>query len=171
MSALLDERKDPIRFLRHESSLTWWREQRQYFDLYTSEAVFFELAKGSLLDTAKILAYLDQMIRLPVNADVVGAAVAYQEQLLMPREEAGDAVHLAVASVHEIEYLLTWNCRHLANTNKLRRLQVVNRRLGLLSPFLLTPDMLLREDADANPSDKSKNKGKGNDSDKGDAIA
>jgi predicted nucleic acid-binding protein len=142
ISALLDERKDPIRLVRHESSLKWWSEQSQFFELYTSEAVYFELANGPSFDSASILAYLDHMTRLPVDAEAT-----YQEQKLMPREEAGDAVHLAVASVHEIEYLLTWNCQHLANTNKTRHLQTINRRLGLFTPVLLTPDMLVREDS------------------------
>ena len=58
----------------------------------------------------------------------------------------GYAVHLAVASIHESDYLLTWNCRHLANPNKLRQIAEVNRRLGLMVPVLVTPPMLYRED-------------------------
>lgn len=153
VSALLDERKDPVRLVRHASSLDWWTKQRQFFELYTSEIVYFELAKGHLLDPTAMLGYLDQMIRLPVNDDVDGAAATYQDQMLMPREDAGDAVHVAIASVHQIEYLLTWNCQHLANTNKARHLQTINRRLGLMSPFLLTPDMLIGKDENADPND------------------
>ncbi len=60
----------------------------------------------------------------------------------MPRNDPADALHLAFACVYEMDYLLTWNCKHLANTEKLRHIQVVNARLGLITPFLLTPPML-----------------------------
>ena len=143
VSALVDERNDPVRVVRHDATLRWWQEERHRFRLFTSEAVFWELSKHPLLNTREVLAYLDEMIRLPLNDDVEGAATVYQEQLLMPKEEVGDAVHLAVASVHKMEYLLTWNCRHLANINKIRHLQAINRRLGLMSPILLTPEMLI----------------------------
>jgi hypothetical protein len=57
----------------------------------------------------------------------------------------GDAYHLAVASYYGMHFLLTWNCRHLANANKVRHLQVVNNELGLTVPIVTTPDLLLTE--------------------------
>jgi len=89
------------------------------------------------------LALLDAMGLLPITPEVYGVAQAYQDHLVMPRESMGDAVHLAVACVHEVNYLLTWNCRHLANANKIEHLRAINRRLGLLTPNLLTPEMLV----------------------------
>ena len=58
----------------------------------------------------------------------------------------GDAVHLAVACVSEMDFLLTWNIRHLANPNKLDHLTVINRRLGLLTPHIVTPEALWLEE-------------------------
>ncbi len=58
---------------------------------------------------------------------------------LMPREALGDAVHVAVASVNAIDFVLTWNCRHLANANKASHLAAINRRLGLFVPTIVTP--------------------------------
>ncbi len=49
-------------------------------------------------------------------------------------------------AVNEVDYLLTWNCKHLANVNKIEHIQVINRRLGLLTPVILTPEMLLSGD-------------------------
>ncbi len=60
----------------------------------------------------------------------------------MPGPVAGDAIHVATAAVHRIEYMLSWNVRHLANPNKVDHLRQVCRRLGLVSPLILTPDML-----------------------------
>jgi hypothetical protein len=67
------------------------------------------------------------------------------EQQIMPADDAGDAAHLAVASYHGVDYLLTWNCRHLANANKFEHIRVINRRLGLMTPELVTPEQLFEE--------------------------
>ena len=64
----------------------------------------------------------------------------------MPAEAGGDAVHLALASMHSIDFLLTWNCRHLANANKIQHLTVLNARLGLHVPVITTPLTLMPED-------------------------
>jgi hypothetical protein len=69
----------------------------------------------------------------------------YVEHRLMPREAGGDAAHLAMASLHNIEFLLTWNCQHLANANKIRHLSVLNGRLGLPVPVITTPLTLVPE--------------------------
>jgi hypothetical protein len=64
----------------------------------------------------------------------------------MPADDAGDAAHLAIASYHGVDYLLTWNCRHLANANKFAHIREINRRLGLLTPELVTPEQLFMEE-------------------------
>jgi hypothetical protein len=65
----------------------------------------------------------------------------------VPADLKGDAVHLAVSCVHDVEYLLTWSIRHLANPNKLGHLLAINRRLGLLTPQIVTPEMLWLEES------------------------
>lgn len=65
----------------------------------------------------------------------------------MPTEAAGDAYHLAMASLHRMDFLLTWNCRHLANANKQRHLALLNGRLGLPMPIITTPLTLIPEKA------------------------
>jgi hypothetical protein len=67
----------------------------------------------------------------------------YVENRLMPVGAGGDAGHLAFASMHGIDFLLTWNCVHLANANKTRHLQVLNARLGLPVPIITTPFNLI----------------------------
>jgi len=63
----------------------------------------------------------------------------------MPADPVGDALHLAVASNHKCDFILTWNCRHLANANKFARIRRVNGMLGLFVPSLVTPLELLGE--------------------------
>ena len=62
---------------------------------------------------------------------------------LMPKDPAGDALHLALASHHRCDFLVTWNCRHLANANKFDHIRRVNGLLGLFVPSLVTPLELL----------------------------
>ena len=61
---------------------------------------------------------------------------------VMPRSPVRDALHVALASYYRLDYLLTWNCRHLANVNKIRQLERVNLQLGLGVPLMITPDLL-----------------------------
>ena len=84
---------------------------------------------------------------LEVVPDIAGIVKVYVENRLMPAEDVGDAAHLAMASYHGVDYLLTWNCRHLANANKFEHIRRINRRLGLLTPELVTPELLFWEDA------------------------
>ena len=74
--------------------------------------------------------------------DTVSAYISHD---LMPADPAGDALHLAIASVHKCDILLTWNCRHLANANKFAHIRRVNGMLGLFVPMLITPLELLGE--------------------------
>ncbi len=76
----------------------------------------------------------------PVIAEIVEAYIRYK---LMPADPAGDALHLALASYHKCDFLMTWNCLHLANANKFGHIRRVNAILGLFVPGLVTPLELL----------------------------
>ncbi len=71
----------------------------------------------------------------------------YIRHSLMPADPTGDALHLALASYHECDFLLTWNCQHLANANKFQHIRLVNGMLGLRVPSLVTPLELLAEES------------------------
>jgi hypothetical protein len=60
----------------------------------------------------------------------------------MPRQPVRDALHVAITSYYRLDFLLTWNCRHLANANKARHLRELNLEIGLSIPQLVTPDQL-----------------------------
>ena len=65
---------------------------------------------------------------------------------LMPKEYGGDAYHLAYASYYGVDFLLTWNCTHLANPNKFKHLAIINKSMELQCPVLCTPEQLLISD-------------------------
>lgn len=152
-SAYSDVRDDVVsRFQRHQTRF-WWATYRLRYDVYTSEAVLAELRQGTFSGRDEALALLDDVPVLPVGDDIVGAARAYVEHLVMPKGHMGDSFHLAFACVHTMDYLLTWNCRHLANPRKVEHITEINRRLGLLTPTILTPQLLVEEDAHEYPGD------------------
>jgi len=146
LSAYDDPRDHPVSQAQRMLTRTWWDHERRYFDLYYSQAVAEELRRVEFPGQGAALALLEEMLLLPITPEVEGAAQTYQRHFLMPGGSMGDAVHLAVACVHELDYLLTWNCQHLANTSKIRHLQTINLRLGLRTPTILTPEMLVGEE-------------------------
>jgi predicted nucleic acid-binding protein len=146
--AYYDERDDVVsRFQRYQTRL-WWTAHRGKYELYTSDAVLAELRQGAFPAREDALRLLENMPVLPVSDDIHGVVQAYLAHQVMPRGHMGDSFHLAFASVYGLDYLLTWNCRHLANPAKVAHVTVINRRLGLLTPTMLTPQMLVEEAAD-----------------------
>ena len=120
-------------------------EHRHDYELVTSYAVLQEL-ESPAYPSAKREKSLRLLRDLPVLDETAGIAEiirAYQRHKLMPQSPAGDALHLALASIHGCDFLLTWNCVHLANPNKLDHIRHVNGRLGLPMPLMLTPVDLL----------------------------
>ena len=83
---------------------------------------------------------------LPFIEQIAVVAKVYVREFVMPRKLTGDAMHLAYASVYNIDYLLTWNCNHLANASKAKHIQKVNGRLGLHTPWIVTPMQLFEEE-------------------------
>jgi predicted nucleic acid-binding protein len=148
VSAYSDSRDDPVSRAQHLLTQQWWQEQSKGFDLHYSQAVVSELMRVRLPGQEEALRLLEGMALLPMTPEVEGAADVYRRHLVMPGGDMGDAVHLAAACVHEVDYLLTWNCRHIANTNKIEHIRVINMRLGLVTPVMLTPEMLVAEEGD-----------------------
>jgi len=82
------------------------------------------------------------------DPQIVDIAQIYLENYLMPSALKGDALHLAYASFYKIDFLLTWNCNHLANANKRQHIRVINARLNLPTPEIVTPLELFSEKPD-----------------------
>lgn len=117
-------------------------------ELVTSLAVEFELGAGEFPNKADRLALASRFPLLDVNDAVIEAVQAYIAHHVMPNDPGGDAFHLAIASFHRCDFLVTWNCQHIANANKFGHIRRVNGILGLGSPELVTPLELLIEEID-----------------------
>ena len=115
-------------------------------ELVTSLAVENELNGGQFPNRSDMLELAGKFPLLDLNDSVAEAVEAYIANHVMPNNPGGDALHLAVASFHRCDFLVTWNCRHIANANKFGHIRRVNGILGLGNPTLVTPLELLNED-------------------------
>lgn len=123
----------------------WWDGPRMLCDCWTSVAVVEELETGDHPEKEQKLDLLEQALLLEINDEIREIAQVYIDNYLMPKDVAGDALHVAVASYYKMDYLLTWNCTHLANARKKQHLRRINGRLRLDTPEIITPLELLGE--------------------------
>jgi hypothetical protein len=136
-SYFYDERRNVAFFSK--TTQDWFADEAGRYDIYVSEATLVEVSQGNYKNKDLIVRFTK---RWPVlsNAGILHEiAEAYVENYLMPDEFGGDAVHLAYASYYRMDFLLTWNCQHLANANKKEHIRVINSRLGLSVPEITTP--------------------------------
>ena len=145
-NAFVSEREDAGSIYRQDMTRQWWALQGQFYDLRVSEAVLSELRAGRYPGQQKAVELAESLESIEITDEALSIAELYVRHRLMPRGTSGDALHLAVACLSEVGFLLTWNIRHLANPNKLGHLEVINRRLGLLTPLIVTPESLWKED-------------------------
>jgi hypothetical protein len=142
-SACATERRDAGSVFRREQSLQWWRTQGASHELCASLEVRAELDSPGHFTRAAALGYFDACAILAIDDRVRGLATIFVAERLMPAPATnGDAIHVAASCVHRVDYLLSWNIRHLANPNKIRHLGVLCTRLGVLPPRIITPDSL-----------------------------
>lgn len=133
-----DLRNSPAVVARREATRRWWHASWQY-ELVTGPPVLEELAAGTGVQVAPRLRLLDGIPVLPFESVVAEIVRVYLQNKLMPRKPTGDALHLALASYHGCGFIVTWNCRHLANPNKSVHIQRINGGLGLAVPRIVTP--------------------------------
>ena len=141
-SFYFDGRSSPLIVAQREATREWWELWRDEYECYTSSFVLKELGRGSLPHRRQALALAQTLPELSITPEVPAVIDEYIAAFVMPRDPAGDAAHLAIASLNHCAYLLTWNCQHLANARKFSHIEYTNRRLGLPVPLLVTPRQL-----------------------------
>ncbi len=145
-----ETRRDAAAVARRQWTRRWWDKYRPDYQLLTSVAVLGELQSDSYpaQKQVKCLALMQSLPLVAIEPEVVEIVEVYIKHKVMPSDPAGDALHLALASYHKCDFLLTWNCRHLANANKFGHIRRINTLLGLFVPDLLTPLELLGDEED-----------------------
>lgn len=138
-----DARTVPDIVARRDWTRRWWGGASGRYELVTSPAVLDELIGANPRRSATRLALVRDLPLLQIEPAIAEIVQTYIRHKVMPVDPGGDALHLALASYHRCDFLVTWNCRHLANANKFGHIRRVNVLLGLYVPALVTPLELL----------------------------
>jgi hypothetical protein len=126
-----------------KSTRSWWLNYRKEYDLFSSQIVIDEISRGDEVASRKRLKLMQGIPRLHETATTVALAKTYVRLLQLPRKAALDAFHLAFAVEYEMDFLLTWNCRHILNGQTLLKLKDYNFRHGLSLPIVLSTQELI----------------------------
>lgn len=126
-----------------EITREWWDTRRSDFQLYASQAVVKETLQGDAQIASKRLEIIQALPLLDLNQSVLDLAEQFLERSSLPAKANVDAVHIAAATVHGMDYLLTWNCKHIANAQIQRKLAAISLDFGYELPILCTPYELL----------------------------
>jgi hypothetical protein len=126
-----------------EITREWWDTRRSDFQLYASQAVVKETSQGDVAIAFQRLEILRSFSLLELNQSVLDLAEQFLERSDLPAKANIDAVHIAAATVHGMDYLLTWNCKHIANAQIQRKLAEISFDFGYELPILYTPYELL----------------------------
>jgi hypothetical protein len=138
--------RDLLVAAHQEITRDWWESRRSQFDLYVSELVIQEVRAGDVVLASQRLEILRDVPILAINSEILKLAQDLIAQGPIPRKAAGDAAHIATATVYGCEYLLTWNCRHIANAELHRAIRRVIEQYGYEAPSLCTPEELMGEE-------------------------
>jgi len=143
--------RDMLAAAWQQVTLQWWEEARPQYDLFTSELVIAEASLGDRDAAAKRIAYLEGISELPVDEEPQILAERLIAGGAVPDFAQADALHVAVSAVHRIDYLLTWNCRHLDNATTKPLMRSICAVAGYVCPEICTPLELLPEESDSVP--------------------
>ena len=131
-----------------EVTRRWWR-QRAAFDVFASPLVVEEASRGDARVRTKRQRLLRDLSLLEITDDTRAVARRLLKRGPLPAQAEGDALHIGIAAVHGMEYLVTWNCRHIANAWMRPQIEAIIRELGYEPPVLCTPEELSEEEPDA----------------------
>jgi len=130
---------DPTTSALQDQAKLWMAEQRPLYDVVTSQLVIDEAGMGDADAAARRLKMLDGIPVLPVNPDAHTVADEILRRSMMPTFARIDALHIAIAALADVQYLLTQNCKHIANAHELPRIYRLLDQLGLSGMLICTP--------------------------------
>ena len=137
--------RDLIVAAHQEITRLWWLEQRDKFNLFISRLVINEAGSGDREAAKERLRLLHGIAELEVSDEVASLAELLIARSVIPPRAATDAAHIAVAAVHAMDFLMTWNCSHLANAMITTQIRQVCDAAGYKCPVICTPEELLEE--------------------------
>ena len=124
-------------------TIDWWNTQRDRFELYASEIVLEEAAQGDSQAAQRRLKELEGISLLSVTDSAIALSGKFLDEGPLPQKALGDALHIAVSAVHAMDYLLTWNCRHIDNAETKPIIRSICVLEGYNCPEICTPQELM----------------------------
>lgn len=133
---------------RQQQARDWWKTEREKFELVTSQLTLDEAAAGDATAAADRLELLDGLPLVEINPDTEALAARLLSVHMLPQKAAADALHIAAAALGRVRYLLTLNCKHIANAHELPRIYEMLDREGLGQMLICTPAEFLGGETD-----------------------
>lgn len=135
--------RDLVMAANQEVTHEWWTECKDEYDLYVSQLVFEEASAGDSDAAEKRIETLRPIARLDITIQATMLAKELVAGIPLPTKARADALHIAVAAVNGMDFLLTWNCTHIANATLRPRIEEICRAAGCEPPVICTPQELL----------------------------
>ena len=130
---------------RRDMTIRWWEHELPHYKTFVSPLVERELERTSEPYRKSYLTLISKLPRLEVTEEAAILAEGYISRGIIHRKFLGDALHVAIASYHKIDFVVTWNFGHLANVHRLARIRLFNTAAGFFSPEVITPEFLVLE--------------------------
>lgn len=138
--------RDIIQAARQEITVEWWDKRRSQYELLSSQIVLDEVARGEEAMAERRLAMLADVPLLVITDLVAEVAEELLQDGVVPQRSADDAFHIACAGVHRVDFLLTWNCAHIANPHNRHQIERCFTRHELEMPVICTPEEFIGDD-------------------------
>lgn len=123
----------------------WWTQRKKHFQAVISEIVLEEAQRGSLEAANRRLEILKDIPFIPVTEEALSFADILVQDGIVPAKAVQDALHIAVCCANNVDFLMTWNCEHIANAEKRGHIEEAARKNGFTAPVICTPEELLGE--------------------------
>jgi predicted nucleic acid-binding protein len=135
--------RDLIVAAQQQVTREWWKNRRSKFEMYISQLVIQEAKDGNEEAAAKRLKTLENIPLLDLRVEALDLAEKFVRSKALPQKAFDDALHISVATIYGLDYLLTWNCKHIANAEIQKEISRVSFEEGYELPIICTPYELM----------------------------
>ena len=135
---------DVLKMAQQLATRDWWGRAPSLYDLFVSDLVIDEASRGDAEAAAKRVSAVNGVCRfLPINREMIALAERLVEVTAVPQSSLDDAIHIATAAIHRMDYIVSWNCRHIANPQTKPLIRKTCEAMGFIYPEICTPfDMI-----------------------------
>lgn len=130
---------------RRDLTIRWWEHELSHYRAFVSPLVVRELERTREPYRRSSLGLIRELPQVEVTDEAAILAEGYLSRGIFQRKFLGDALHVALASDHKLDYLVTWNFGHLANVHRQARIKLFNTAAGFFVPEIVTPEFLVRD--------------------------